>query len=473
MKPSIFPVILSGGSGQRLWPLSREMYPKQLLNILSDRSLLQETALRLSGPIFSEPLFICNESHRFIVAEQLREVGVVPGSVVLESCRRNTAPAATLAALKLLNEDPNAIMLLAPSDHSIGEPNAFSVAIDTGLEAVKRGKIVTFGIKPNYPATGYGYIKRGNIIDELENCFAIDSFAEKPTAAKAKKYIAQDNYFWNSGIFLFSAKYFIQVIEELHPDIVKACRRSVENAKDDFDFFRPDSDAFKACPSESIDVAVMEKTTDGAVVPVDMDWHDVGSWKSLWEISDQDQNSNVLIGDVVAHDTKGSYLRSEGPLLTAAGIEDMVVVATDDVVLVGPRTANEEIRPLVEKLQKIGREEISNHPKVYRPWGWFQTLDKGLRYQVKHLMLKPGQKISLQSHKHRAEHWTVVTGTARVTRGDETITLQTDQSTYIPLGTKHRLENIGEKELSVIEVQSGSYLGEDDIARYEDRYGRD
>jgi mannose-1-phosphate guanylyltransferase/mannose-6-phosphate isomerase len=472
MKKSIFPVILSGGSGQRLWPLSREMYPKQLINILSDRSLLQETALRLSDPVFFKPMIICNNSHRFIVAEQLREVGVKPGLIVLEPCRRNTAPAAALAAYILYKKDPNAIMLLAPSDHSIGNPKAFKVAINTGLKAVEEGKIVTFGITPNYPATGYGYIKKGEYVNEDKNWFSINRFAEKPNVELAKKYISQGDYFWNSGIFLFSVKTFIHNLEELHPNIIKACRTAVDNATIDFDFFRPEGDAFESCPSESIDVAVMEQTLDGAVVPVDMDWHDVGSWSALWGISDQDENKNVLIGDVIAQDTLGSYLRSDGPLIAAVGIKDLVVVATSDAVLVGERTASEEIRVLVEKLREKGRTEYSAHPKAYRPWGWFQTLDQGDRYQVKHLMLKPGQQISLQSHKYRAEHWTVVTGTARVTRDEEVVTLKTDQSSYIPLGTKHRLENIGKEVLSVIEVQTGSYLEEDDIIRYDDCYGR-
>jgi mannose-1-phosphate guanylyltransferase/mannose-6-phosphate isomerase len=341
-----------------------------------------------------------------------------------------------------------------------------------GLEAAMQGKLVTFGITPVRPATGYGYIKKGSAIDGAMNVFAIDSFTEKPTAAIAEKYFLQGDYFWNSGIFLFSAITFIRTLERFCPDIVSACRKAVANANDDHDFFRPNRAFFEACPSESIDVAVMEKTLEGAVVPVDMDWHDVGSWTALWEISDQDENTNVLIGDVIAQDTIGSYLRSDGPLLTAVGVQNMVIVATDDAVLVGDRAASEEIRSLVKTLKQKGRKEYSTHPKVYRPWGWFQTLDQGNRYQVKHLMLKPGQQISLQSHKHRAEHWTVVTGTARVTCNDKIITLKTDQSTYIPLGTKHRLENAGKEALSVIEVQTGSYLGEDDIFRHEDRYGR-
>ena len=468
----IVPVILSGGSGQRLWPLSRELYPKQLIDILSDKSLLQETATRLSGEIFAPPMIVCNDAHRFIVAEQLREAGIEPGSIVLEPHRRNTAPAAALAALILLSHDPDAVMLLAPSDHAIGKPEAFAAAVRSGLKAAGQGKLVTFGIVPDRPATGYGYICRGGAIDGADGCFTIDSFTEKPDTATAEGYIAQGNYFWNGGIFLFSAAAFIDTLEDLRPDMVQACRKAVEGARADLDFFRPDDGAFEACPSESIDFAVMEHTPDGAVVPVDMDWHDVGSWQSLWTITDKDEDDNVLIGDVIAKDSKGSYLRSDGPLLAAAGVENLVVVATGDAVLVGDREASEDIRALVETLKQQGRPEYSSHPRVYRPWGWFQSLDQGERYQVKHLMVKPGQQISLQLHERRAEHWTVVAGTARVTRGEDIITLEIDQSTYIPLGTKHRLENPGPEPLSVIEVQSGSYLGEDDIVRFEDRYGR-
>jgi mannose-1-phosphate guanylyltransferase/mannose-6-phosphate isomerase len=473
MTKPIVPVILSGGSGQRLWPLSREMYPKQLINILSDRSLLQETALRLNGPGFAQPMIVCNDSHRFIVAEQLREVGIEPGAIVLEPCRRNTAPAAALAALILLADDADAVMLLAPSDHAIGNAQAFAAAIATGLKAASQGRLVTFGVVPDHPATGYGYIQKGGAVDGARGCFSIDNFTEKPDADTAQHYIGQGNYFWNSGIFLFSAATFIQTLEGLRPDMVAACRKAVEDATSDLDFFRPGTDAFEACPAESLDVAVMEHTRDGAVVPVDMKWHDVGSWASLWNISDKDDDGNVLVGDVIAQDSKGSYLKSDGPLLTAVGVENMVIVATGDAVLVADRGASEEIRSLVEHLKEKGRTEYSSHPRVYRPWGWFQTLDKGERHQVKHLMLKPGQQISLQSHKHRAEHWTVVAGTARVTRDDEIITLETDQSTYIPLGARHRLENAGSEPLSVIEVQSGDYLGEDDIVRFEDKYGRD
>ena len=473
MSQLIVPVILSGGSGQRLWPLSREMHPKQFINILTDRSLLQETAMRLGGPQFSPPMVVCNDSHRFIVAEQLREAGIQPGPIVLEPCRRNTAPAAALAALILLRDDANAIMLLAPSDHAIGKPEAFATAISIGLKAAVRGKLVTFGVVPDHPATGYGYIRKGAPVDGADGCFAIDSFTEKPTTATAEKYITNGNYFWNGGIFLFSATVLIQTLEVLRPDMVAACRKAVEDISTDLNFFRPREDAFEACAAESLDVAVMEHTRDGAVVPVDMDWHDIGSWASLWDINPKDDNGNVVVGDVIAQDARGSYLRSDGPLLTAVGVKNMVIVATEDAILVGERGASEEIRSLAERLKEKGRTEHWSHPRVYRPWGCFRTLDQGERHQVKHLMVNPGQQISLQLHKHRAEHWTVVAGTARVIRDNETIMLEADQSTYIPIGVKHRLENPGSELLSVIEVQSGSYLGEDDIVRFDDVYGRD
>ena len=470
---AIVPVILSGGSGQRLWPISRELYPKQFINLMSGQSLLQETAVRLSGTPFSAPMIVCNDSHRFLVAEHLRDAGIEPFAIVLEPSRRNTAPAAALAALILMRSDPDAMMLLAPSDHVIAKPEAFLAAIPKAFEAAALGKLVTFGIAPDRPATGYGYIQKGDAIDNIDGCFTINRFAEKPDAATAEKYIAEGNYYWNGGIFLFSAAAYIETLEGHRPDMVSACRKAIDNGRDDLDFFRPDTSAFESCEGESIDYAVMENTTIGAVVPVDMGWHDVGSWESLWLIGEKDADGNVTVGDVFSKDVKGAYLRSDGPLITAIGLENIAVIATADAVLVGARDAIEDIKPVVETMKDNGRAEFLSHPRIYRPWGWFQTLDQGERHQVKHLMVKPGHGISLQAHKRRAEHWTVVAGTARVTRDDEIITLEIDQSTYIPLGAKHRLENPGPDPLNVIEVQSGDYLGEDDIVRFEDKYGRD
>ena len=474
----IVPVILSGGSGQRLWPVSRELHPKQFVNLMSGQSMLQETAERLSGAPFSAPMVVCNESHRFLVAEHLRDTGIEAAAIVLEPSRRNTAPAAALAALILMRRDPDAMMLLAPSDHVIAKPEAFLAAISIAAEAAATGRLVTFGITPDRPATGYGYIQKGDAIEGIDGCFAIDRFAEKPDAATAADYIADGSYFWNGGIFLFSAATYIETLEQLRPEMVSACQKAVDEGRDDLDFFRPDTDAFEACKGESIDYAVMENTTAGAVVPVDIGWHDVGSWESLWLISDKDDNGNVTVGDVISENVRGSYLRSEGPLIAAIGLENITVVATADAVLVGTRDAVENIKPVVEAMKEEamkggGRTEFLSHPRIYRPWGWFQTLDRGERHQVKHLMVKPGHGISLQAHRRRAEHWTVVAGTATVTRDDEILTLEIDQSTYIPLGAKHRLENLSAEPLSVIEVQSGDYLGEDDIVRFEDKYGRD
>lgn len=432
--------------------------------------------MRLTGGSFSPPMVVCNDRHRFLVAEHLLESGITPEAIILEPSQRNTAPAAALAALVLLNRNPDAMMLLAPSDHAITNPEAFLSAVTIAAGAAAKGKLVTFGIDPDRPATGYGYIRKGDpvdgAVDGIEGCFSIDGFYEKPDADTAERYITEGNYYWNGGIFLFSAATYIETLEGLRPDMVAACRKAVEDGQDDLDFFRPDSDAFETCDNISIDYAVMENTTQGAVVPVDMGWSDVGSWESLWLIGDKDENGNVETGDIVTENVKDSYLRSEGPMIAASGLENVAVVATDDAVLVGSRDAVENIKPMIETMKKGGRSETQSHPRIYRPWGWFQTLDLGERYQVKHLMVKPGQGISLQAHKRRAEHWTVVSGTAQVIRDDETITLETDQSTYIPLGAKHRLENLGSEPLSVIEVQSGDYLGEDDIVRFEDKYGR-
>ncbi len=470
---SIVPVILSGGSGQRLWPISRELYPKQLINLLSEQSLLQETAKRLGGAPFAAPIVVCNEGHRFIVAEQLRETGVSPRAIVLEPHRRNTAPAAAVAALMLVRDDPDAVMLLSPSDHVVRDEDAFRNAIEAGRNAVNEGKLVMFGIVPDHPVTGYGYIKKGDPLDDGEECFSIAHFAEKPEAATAEQYVAGGDYFWNSGMFLFAAGRYLEILEALRPAMVDACRKAVNGGKDDLDFFRLDNDAFETSEAESIDYAVMENTTEGAMVPVDMGWSDVGSWAALWDINEKDADGNVLTGDVLAQDVKGSFIHANGPLVAALGLEDVVIVATGDVVLAVAKDRVEDIKSLVETLKDKDRTEVFAHPKVHRPWGWYETLRIGNRFQAKHLMVKPGHGISLQAHEKRAEHWVVVAGTARVTRDDEVITLEVDQSIYIPVGTKHRLENPGDEPLSVIEVQSGDYLGEDDIVRFEDKYGRD
>ncbi len=469
----IVPVILSGGAGQRLWPLSRGDHPKQFLHLVSDESLLQDTVRRFAGGGFGPPVVVCNETHRFIVAEQLREVGVAARAIVLEPKGRNTAPAAALAALLVAADDPDQVMMVTPSDHRVGEPERLVKAVAAAAEAAAGGRLVTFGTAPNRPATGFGYIRKGAALKGHDGCFAVTHFGEKPDAATAAKYLADGGYLWNSGIFLFTAGHYLEVLEKLRPEMVAACRRAVDAGRDDLDFFRPEAAAFAACPSDSIDYAVMEKTDRGAVVPIDVGWDDLGSWSALWQIADKDARGNVAVGDVVAEDVRDSYLRSDGPLLAAIGLDDVLVIATDDAVLAVGRDSVERVRELVARMGDDGRTEHLSHPRVYRPWGWYQTLDVGDRFQVKHLMVKAGGRLSLQAHEHRAEHWVVVSGVATVTRGDEVVTLGENQSVYLAAGTKHRLENATGEPLRVIEVQSGRYLGEDDIVRFDDDYGRD
>lgn len=470
--PQIVPVILSGGAGQRLWPLSRQQYPKQFLNLSGDESMLQDTMRRLGGAGFSSPLFVSNDEHRFLVAEQARAIGFQPQAIVLEPDGRNTAPAAALAALMLAANDPATLMLLAPSDHVIADTAAFLDAVSAAVPAAEQGRFVTFGIRPDRAATGYGYIKAGEPLADAPGCSRISHFAEKPDLATAERYLEEGGYCWNSGIFLFRAGAYLDALGALRPDILEACQGSVKGGKNDIDFFRPDPDAFAACPSQSIDYAVMEHTDQGAMVPVDMGWNDLGSWDALWHIGERDGDGNVTSGDVITRGASNSYLHSSGPLLAAVGIEDVLLIATPDAVLAVARDQVDAVKDVVQALKTTGRTEHLHHDRVHRPWGWYQSLDIGERFQVKHLMVKPGAGLSLQSHKHRAEHWVVVSGTARVTRGEEVLTLDENQSTYLPAGIIHSLENPGETPLRVIEVQTGSYLGEDDIVRYEDRYGR-
>jgi mannose-1-phosphate guanylyltransferase/mannose-6-phosphate isomerase len=469
----IHPVILSGGSGTRLWPMSRTLYPKQLLTLLGRDSLLQQTVRRVAeGERFAPPLLVANEEHRFIIAEQLREIAVSPCALLLEPVGRNTAPAACVAALALTETEPDPLMLLLPSDHTIGDVGAFAAAIDRAAAAARAGALVSFGIGPERPETGYGYIRRGGELDGAEGVFAVAGFVEKPGSDEAKAYIASGEYSWNSGIFLFPARLYLDELERLRPDIVAACRHALATANRDSDFIRLGKEAFSACAGDSIDYAVMEHTRRAAVVPVSMGWSDIGSWDALWEMGAKDHNGNSIKGNVVAEDTHNCYLRSEAGLVAAIGIDDLVVVATDDAVMVAPRKRTQEVRKLVARLVKDRREEADAPPTVHRPWGSFKSLHNGHRVQVKHILVKPGGKLSLQMHHHRAEHWVVVQGTAKILRGAEEMILTEDQSTYIPLGTAHRLENPGKIPLHLIEVQSGSYLGEDDIVRLEDSYGR-
>jgi mannose-1-phosphate guanylyltransferase/mannose-6-phosphate isomerase len=469
----IHPVILSGGSGTRLWPMSRTLYPKQLLSLLGQDSLLQQTVRRVADRQgFAAPLLVANEEHRFIIAEQLREIAAVPRALLLEPVGRNTAPAACIAALALTEAEPDPLMLVMPSDHTIGDLAAFADAVEGAATAARAGALVSFGITPQRAETGYGYIRRGSELDGAKGVFAVAEFVEKPGPEQAQAYVASGEHSWNSGMFLFPARVYLDELERLRPDMVAACRDALATAQRDSDFVRLGREAFAGCDSDSIDYAVMEHTRRAAVVPVSMGWSDVGSWDALWEMGDKDQHGNSIEGNVVAEDARNCYLRSEAGLVAAIGIEDLVVVSTADAVMVAPRNRTQDVKKLVARLVKDRRDEADALPTVHRPWGTFTSLHNGHRVQVKHIMVKPGGKLSLQMHHHRAEHWVVVQGTARIRRGDQETMLSEDQSTYIPIGTAHRLENPGKIPLHLIEVQSGSYLGEDDIVRLEDSYGR-
>ncbi len=473
----IYPVILSGGAGTRLWPLSRTLYPKQLLPLTADDSLLQETVTRVSDTArFAPPVLICNEDHRFIIAEQLRDAGSETTALMLEPMGRNTAPAVACAALLLAQTDPKAMMLVLPSDHLIEKTDAFLAAVATGTVAAENGALVTFGVTPDRPETGYGYIRRGaayeNGTGPLPGCFQIQQFVEKPCLADAEQFVADTAYAWNSGMFLFSAEAYLAEMERHQPTMLAHCRAAVADGQPDLDFFRLDKGAFEDCPADSIDYAVMEKTDRAAVVPVDAGWSDVGSWSALWSVGDKDANGNVMQGDVIADDTRNTYLRAEGPLLCAVGVEDLAIVATEDAVLVVPRDKAQAVGQLVKDMASKGRNEPHAHLEVFRPWGSYRTIRMGDQFQVKHIIVKPGGCLSLQKHHHRAEHWIVVRGRAQVVRGDDEMTLKANESTYIPPETVHRLENTDDEPLHLIEVQTGGYLGEDDIVRLEDIYGR-
>ncbi|MCP5371494.1 MAG: mannose-1-phosphate guanylyltransferase/mannose-6-phosphate isomerase [Hyphomicrobiales bacterium] len=472
MSAAIYPVILSGGSGTRLWPLSRSHYPKQLLPLTSDLSMLQETAKRFLDARFAEPLIICNNDHRFIIAQQLRELGIRPDRIVLEPVGRNTAPAVAVACLLAAEHDPEATVLVVPSDHVIQDVDRFLAAVDTGRQAAEQGRLVTFGIPPLAPETGYGYIRRGGPVAGAEGCFEVDAFVEKPDAETAWTYLDHGGYDWNSGMFLLPVAGFLAELERLNPDLLAGCRLSVERAQTDLDFLRLDHDSFAGVQSISVDYAVMEHTDKAAVVPAEMGWNDVGAWSALWDIGAKDSDGNVTQGDVLCHDTADSYIRTDGPLVAAVGVQDLVIVATDDVIMVTPKDRAQDVKAVVETLAECDRTEHMFHTRVYRPWGFFQGIDAGGRYQVKLIEVNPGSKLSLQMHYHRAEHWIVVSGTAQVTKGNDTILLQPNESTFIPLGVTHSLENPGRVPLRLIEVQSGDYLGEDDIVRFEDIYGR-
>jgi len=471
MSVKIFPVILSGGSGSRLWPLSRESYPKQLLPLAGPATMLQETAGRVADPARFHPVtVVANAEHRFVIAQQLREIGETRSTIVLEPVARNTAPAVAAAALIASRQDPEALILVMPADHAVPDKKGFLQAVDAGAEAAREGALVLFGIQPDSPATGYGYILAGDPVKGAAR--RVEAFVEKPDLAAAEGYLADGRYFWNSGIFLLPAKAVIEELEQHEPKVMDAVRGALDAARDDMDFLRLDPDAFAASPSISIDYAVMERTSRAAVVPSTFAWSDVGAWSALWNLADRDAGENVLIGDTVAEDTRGSYLRSEGPLIATVGVEDLIVVATPDAVLVASRHKDQAVKRLVERLRETNHVSATQTRRVYRPWGWYEGVTEGERFQVKQITVYPGQKLSLQKHYHRAEHWVVVNGTAEVQVDAETRLLGENESVYIPLGSKHRLINPGKVPLNLIEVQSGPYLGEDDIVRFEDAYAR-
>jgi mannose-1-phosphate guanylyltransferase/mannose-6-phosphate isomerase len=465
----IHPFILSGGTGSRLWPLSRKAYPKQFLALTGgDKSLFQMSCERFAAPEFAPPAVLGSDEHRFIIAEQLRDIGIQPAAIVLEPMGRNTAPAAAIAALLAAARDENALLLLAPSDHVIADAAAFRQTVLQGVAAARQGALITFGVKPDSPHTGYGYIEAEGGGPAL----AVKRFVEKPNAQDAAAYLASGNFYWNAGIFLMSARTLLAAFEAHAPEVVEGCRRALNRAQIDLDFLRLDRQAYGAVPDISIDYAIMEKAANVACVPLAADWSDLGAWPAIWELADKDEDGNAAQGDVIFQDVKRSYAYSENACLSVIGLEDVLVVATRDAILVASKAHAQSVKTVVDRLRAGGRPEVEFHKRVYRPWGWFEGLDKGERFQVKRIMVNPGAQLSLQSHFHRAEHWIVVQGTLEVTIDNQVKLLNENQSTYIPLGARHRLANPGKIPAFLIEVQSGTYLGEDDIVRYDDVYGR-
>lgn len=473
----MIPVILSGGSGTRLWPLSRSSYPKQFLPITEEKTLFQLTLERISHlnqslANFQNPIIVTNENHRFIVAEQLR-LQKTAAQILLEPVARNTAPAIAAAAELALAHGEDPVLLILAADHVIEQQDAFNQAVSVGLAAAEAGKLVTFGIVPTAPETGYGYIKAEQKVEQSQiQSYPVAQFVEKPNRETAEKYVADGSYLWNSGMFMFKASTYLQELEKFNQAIATNAKKAIANSKNDLDFVRLDKISFEQCPEDSIDYAVMEKTEHAVVVPLNANWNDVGAWNSVWEVSQKDENGNSLRGDVITHDTHNSLIHAETRLVSTLGLENVVIIETADAVLVADQAKVQDIKKIVEKLKSAQRCEVDQHRKVYRPWGSYDSIEHGSRYQVKCIVVNPGQKLSLQMHHHRAEHWIVVNGTAKVRKGDETVMLTENQSIYIPLGETHALENPGKVPLELIEVQSGSYLGEDDIVRFEDVYGR-
>jgi mannose-1-phosphate guanylyltransferase/mannose-6-phosphate isomerase len=469
----IYPVILSGGAGTRLWPLSRAVMPKQLLALVSERTMLQETALRVAGwPGLMAPLVVCGNDHRFMVAEQLREIRITPLAIMLEPAGRNTAPAVAAAAHYLMAIDPEAVMLVLPADHVINDGDAFKAAVQRAASMVEGGALATFGIVPQAAETGYGYIRRGAAVDSSEDCFKVERFVEKPDRATAEAFLADGGYYWNSGMFLFRAERYLSELAAFTPAIADAAEAAVRTGYSDLDFCRLDETAFAASPSDSIDYAVMERTAHAVVVPADIGWSDVGSWSALWDVQQRDGDGNAQRGDVYLDGVTNSLVRAESRIVAVLGVSDLIVVETNDAVLVVHKDQVQRVKQVVDHLKAKARTEHLHHTRVYRPWGHYEGIDAGDRFQVKRITVKPGEKLSLQMHHHRAEHWVVVSGTARVTCGEKVSLLSENESTYIPIGMNHRLENPGKLPLHIIEVQSGSYLGEDDIVRFEDIYKR-
>lgn len=469
MNTGVHPVVMAGGTGSRLWPLSRQLHPKQFLPLVDNKSMLQATLGRLDGITDAEPILICNEEHRFLAAEQVRQSGRTT-SILLEPEGRNTAPAIALAALHALEREEDPVLLILAADHLIQRVDAFHQAIEDALPLAQGGRLVTFGIVPTHAETGYGYIKKGSALGA--NGFEVACFVEKPDFSTAEDYLASEDFFWNSGMFLFRASRYIEELERYAPEILSSCRLAMSESVHDLDFLRVNKRAFAACPENSIDYAVMEKTDSAAMVSLDAGWSDIGSWSALWDVSEKDANGNVLYGDVLTEDTFNTLIMSEHRLVATLGVDNIVVVETKDAILVANKDKVQDVKKIVASLKQSGRKEHSNHREVYRPWGVYDSVDNGHRYQVKRIMVKPGAKLSVQMHHHRAEHWVVVSGTAKVTNGEKTYLVTENESTFIPVGQVHALENPGMVPLELIEIQSGSYLGEDDIVRFKDNYGR-
>ena len=468
----IVPVVLSGGSGSRLWPVSRASFPKQLWPLVSERTMLQETVLRAVGPGFAPPVVVCNQEHRFLIAEQLRDVGFGNAQVLLEPVGRNSAPAIAVAALLVAETDPSAVLWMMAADSAITKVDALALALSHAVGAARAGQVVTFGMKPTRPETGYGYIEIGDDLPGLDGVHRIARFVEKPDAARASALVADGRHLWNSGMYVFTVETVLEELQAHAPAVLAAARRAIEHRTEDLDFLRLDAEAFRAAPDISIDYAIAERTERAAVVPADLGWSDVGSWDALWDVSPKDGLGNVAVGNALLEHAQNCYVRSDGIVTAVVGVQDVITVVTEDAVLVTHRDRAQDVKKVVERLRDAGRPEALAHNRAYRPWGFYETLIQGDRFQVKRIVVQPGQQLSLQKHYHRAEHWVVVAGTAVVTRDGEEVMVRENESIYLPLGTVHRLDNPGRIPLTLIEVQSGPYLGEDDIVRFEDDYNR-